>query len=121
MALADLHDRVPSAATKRASMAWERVLWVIGGLSIAVALWFTVGPWTVSTGGGTTSCGGSPFMGRYQSAADPFDKVAVACHLQAPNRMHIAEVAWVVGIVLVLLGIALRLRAQRQLEARPSS
>ena len=44
-------------------MSWERVLWVIGGLSIAVALWFTVGPWTVSTGDGTTSCGGSPFWG----------------------------------------------------------
>jgi len=117
MPLADLNDHVPGAATDRASMSWERVLWVIGGLSIAVALWFTVGPWTVSTGDGTTSCGGSPFMGRYRSDADPAATAAVACHLQAPNRMHIAEVAWVVGIVLVLLGIALRLRAKRQLEA----
>ena len=45
-------------------MGWERVLWVIGGLGIAVALWFTVGPWTLSTAGGTASCDGSPFMGR---------------------------------------------------------
>ena len=100
-------------------MGWERVvLWVIGALSIAVALWFTIGPWTVSTVGGTISCGGSPFMGRFRSAVvDPVDPAALACHLQAPNRMHIAEAAWVVGIVLVLLGIALRLRARRRLEA----
>ena len=99
-------------------MAWARVLCVIGGLSIAVALWFTVGPWNVSTAGGTISCGGSPFMGRFRPAvADLADPAAVACHLQAPNRMHIAEAAWVVGIVLVSLGIALRLRAKRRLEA----
>ena len=53
-------------------------------------------------------------MGRFQSAADSFNKVAAACHLQAPNRMHIAELAWVLGFVLVLVGIALRRRAKRQ-------
>jgi len=101
-------------APHRVPAVWTWVVLIVGGLSIAVALWFTVGPRTVSTPGGITDCI-SPFMGRYRSAPDPFDKVAVACHLQAPHRMHVAEVAWAIGIVLVLLGIALRLRAKGKL------
>jgi hypothetical protein len=118
MPLADLNEHVPGATSNRASIGWERVvLWVIGGLSIGVALWFTLGPWTVTTAGGTTSCGGSPFMGRFRSAVyDPVDPAAMACHLQAANRMHIAEVAWVVGLVFVVLGIVLLRRARRRSE-----
>jgi hypothetical protein len=98
-------------------MTWEWILWVTGGLSIAVALWFTVGPWTVHLGGETINCG-SPFMGRYRSPADPAASNAMVCHLQAANRLHIAEVAWIVGIGLVLLGLALWIRGRPQPEGR---
>jgi hypothetical protein len=59
-----------------------------------------------------------PFMGRYRSVADPAATEAVACHLQAPNRLHVAEAAWIASITLVRLGTALRLRARRHKETR---
>ena len=104
----------------RTSMVWSWIAWVLGGLSLVAALWFTIGPWTVSIRGESYGCG-SPFMGRYRSVPDPAATEAVACHLQAASRLHIAEAMWVVGIVFVLLGIVLLLRARRNSEGSTAS
>jgi hypothetical protein len=106
-------------APQRASTVLAWCVLVLGGVSAVVAFWFTVGPWTVSSGGQSYGCG-SPFMGRYRSVPDPAATAAEACHLQAANRMHIAEVAWLVGLVLVVLGIVLLLRARRRSEGSPT-
>ena len=88
---------------------------VLGGVSVVVALWFTVGPWTVSTGGQSYGCG-SPFMGRYRAVPDPAATAAVACHLQAAARMRTADVAWLIGLALLVLGTVLLRRAGRRAD-----
>jgi hypothetical protein len=102
-------------APQRTSTVPAWCVLVLGGVSVVSALWFTVGPWTVSIGGRSYGCG-SAFMGRYRSAPDPAATTAVACHLQAANRMHVAEIAWLIGLVLVVLGVVLLLRARRRSE-----
>lgn len=108
-------DNQVIAARHRMSTAWAWICLVVGVVNVGVAVWFTVGPWTVSVGGVSYGCG-SPFMGRYRSVSDPAATSAAACHLQAANRMHIAEVAWLIGLVLVVLGIVLLSRARRRSE-----
>ena len=102
-------------APHSASRAPAWLVGAFGGASILVALWFTVGPWNVSVGGRSYSCG-SPFMGRYRSVPDPAATASVTCHLQAASRMHIAEVAWLLGLVLVVLGTVLMRQARRRSE-----
>jgi hypothetical protein len=112
----NLGENQVRAAQHQMSAAWAWIALVIGGVSVAVALWFTIGPWSVSVGGVSQPCIGSPFMGRYRSVSDPFATTAVACQLQAANRMHTAEVAWLIGLVFVPLGIVLLRRARRRSE-----
>jgi hypothetical protein len=115
---AQIGENEVGLAPHRTSMVWAWIVWVLGGISLAVALWLTVGPWAVIVRGESYGCG-SPFMGRYRSVPDPVATAAVACHLQAANRLHIAEAEWIVGIAFVLIGIVLLLR--RRWHSEPGS
>lgn len=86
---------------------------VAGSVSVLVALWFTIGPWSVTVGGASYGCG-SPFMGRYRSVADPAATASAACHLQADGRLHIAVAAWIAGLALIAIGVALSFRRRRR-------
>lgn len=108
-------DEVGLAQQRRSTCRASFALVLLGATAVVVAVWFTVGPWTVSIGGQSYGCG-SAFMGRYRSVSDPAASAAAACHLQAANRMHIAEVAWIIGVVLVVLGIVLLMRGRRRSE-----
>lgn len=119
-----LDENQAGLAPHRASMVWVWVVMIVGSVAVAIALWFTVGPWSVTDSVGHTLNCGSPFMGRYRvgvGQVDPAATGAVACHLQAANRLHIAEVTWIAGFVFVLLGIALLFLARRQSELHPTA
>jgi hypothetical protein len=93
--------------------AWE---WAARGLSatfILIAVWYTIGPWSVNEGGTSFGCG-SPFMGRYRSAGDPMAGGSWACHLQTHNRMVIALIAWCAGVLLAVVSIFLGMRTYRR-------
>ena len=96
----------------RASARWERAVLVAGSVGVVVALWFTIGPWSVTVDGTSYGCG-SPFMGRYRSVADPAATASAACHLQADGRLHVAMAAWIAGLVLVSIGVGLSVRRRR--------
>jgi hypothetical protein len=107
-------DEAGLAPQRRSTFTARRAL-VLGAIGVAFALWFTVGPWTVSVGGQSYGCG-SAFMGRYRSVSDPAASAAAACHLQAANRMHIGEVAWIIGLMSIVVGIVLLMRERRRSE-----
>jgi hypothetical protein len=108
-----VHEREADTEPRRASALWERTALVLGSVGVVVALWFTIGPWSVTVGGMSYGCG-SPFMGRYRSVADPAATASAACHLQADGRLHIAVAAWISGLVLVTVGVALSTRRRRR-------
>ena len=92
------------------------VAWATAVPLIAAAIWFSVGPWSVSAPGGSLGCG-SPFMGRYRATGD-----AAApdwpCHLQAPLRLHLAVAFWAAAFVLLAVGVILQVLAQRHFARR---
>ena len=118
-----LHDENQvGMAQHRASMVWSWVAMIVGSAVVAVAGWFTVGPWTVTDSVGHALDCGLPFMGRYRFGhVDPAATGAVACHLQAANRMHAAVAASITGFVFVLLATALLFLAKRQSEPRSAA
>lgn len=112
MPAALVQEHGPGEGSHRGSHRWARTAWVFSGICVLVALWFTIGPWSVTIGGGSYSCG-SPFMGRYRSVADPAATASAACHLQADGRLHIAMAAWITGLVLLAIALVLSANSKR--------
>ena len=81
---------------------WFRRLAFLSAACLLVALWFSVGPWTVRVDGSSFGCG-SPLMGRYRSVGDPMANASWACHLQAPHRLAASVAFFGAAVILALL------------------
>ena len=94
------------AAQDRRSRRWlQPGAWVVGLGSLGLAIWFAVGPWTVTDGGKVVGCG-SPFMGRYRVGnPDIAASAFFSCWQQAGFRLFLSCALFVVGIVLVIVAI----------------
>lgn len=96
---------VPRATTAHPGTLLDKRLPLSGAgavLSLAIGLWFTIGPWTVSDRSGSLSCG-SPFMGRYRpSNPDTAASLFYACWQQAGIRLAVASAGLIFGVVLAI-------------------
>lgn len=93
------------------------VAWATAVALFAAAVWFSVGPWSISDSGESYGCG-SPLMGRYVAGNADAAAPNYPCYFQAPLRLHLALAFWAAGFVLLAMGVVGQVLAQRDFGRR---